>query len=76
MPITNGTLSCHSTVIKHMVSSVSEAEIGAVFVNAKESTVTHKNLAEMGHPQEATELKTEKLHCRYVPSTHMTNTLQ
>jgi hypothetical protein len=47
------------TVLKHVVSSVSEAEFGALFVNAKEGTVTHTTLAEMGHNQDATELKTD-----------------
>jgi hypothetical protein len=32
-----------------VVSSVAEAEFGAVFVNAKEGTVTCTTLSEMGH---------------------------
>jgi hypothetical protein len=55
--LTNAPLLCHSTVLKHVVSSVAEAEFGAVFVNAKTGTVTRTILTEMGHPQEATELK-------------------
>jgi hypothetical protein len=42
-----------------MVSSVAEAECGAPFVNSKEGTVTRTTLAEMGHSQDATELKTD-----------------
>jgi hypothetical protein len=45
--------------ITHMVSSIAEAEFGAVFFNAKEGKVTHTTLSEMGHPQEATQLKTD-----------------
>jgi hypothetical protein len=45
-------------VLKHVVLFVTEAELCAIFVNAKEGTVAWKTLAEMGHPQEATELKT------------------
>jgi hypothetical protein len=41
-----------------VVSSVAEAEFGAVFVNAKEGTVTWTILSEMGHTKDATELKT------------------
>jgi hypothetical protein len=41
-----------------VVSSVAEAEFGALFVNAKEGTATRTTLAEMGHNQDATELKT------------------
>jgi hypothetical protein len=42
-----------------VVSSVAEAEFGVVFVNAKEGTVTRTALAEMGHKQDSTELKTD-----------------
>jgi hypothetical protein len=44
-----------------VVSSVAEAEFGALFDNAKEGTVTHKTLAVIGHSQDATELKTDKI---------------
>jgi hypothetical protein len=46
-------------VLEHVLSSVAEAEFGAIFVNAKEGTVTRTNLSEMGHKQDATELKTD-----------------
>jgi hypothetical protein len=39
-------------------SSVAAAEFGALFGNAKEGTATRTTLAEMGHNQDATELKT------------------
>jgi hypothetical protein len=55
--LSNGPLLCHSTVLKHVVSSVAEAEYGALFVNAKTGTVTRETLREMGHPQDTTELK-------------------
>jgi hypothetical protein len=58
-PLTNGPLLCHTKLLKHVVSSVAEAEFGAVFVNAKEGTVTRATLSEMGHKQDATELKTD-----------------
>jgi hypothetical protein len=38
---------------------MAEAEFGAVLVNAQEGTVTRTTLSEMGHKQDATELKTE-----------------
>jgi hypothetical protein len=57
--ITNGPLICHKTVLKHVVSSVDEDEFGAVFVNAKEGTVTRTTIYEIGHKQDATELKTD-----------------
>jgi hypothetical protein len=58
-PLSNGPLICHTTVLKHVVFFVAEAEFGAVFVNAKEGTVTRTTLSEMGQKQDATELKTE-----------------
>jgi hypothetical protein len=57
--LSNGPLLCHTTVIKHVVLYVAEAEFGALFVNAKEGTITRTTLAEMGHNQDATELKTD-----------------
>jgi hypothetical protein len=58
-PLSNGPMLCHPTVLKHVVSSIDDAEFGALFVNAKEGTVTRTTLAEMGHNQDATELKTD-----------------
>jgi hypothetical protein len=58
-PLSNGPLFCHTTVLKHVVSSVAEAEFGALFVNAKEGTVTRTTLSEMGHNQDATDLITD-----------------
>jgi hypothetical protein len=53
-PLSDGPLLCHTAFLKHVVSSVAEAEFGALFVNAKEGTVTRTTLAGMGHKQEAT----------------------
>jgi hypothetical protein len=58
-PLSNGPLLCHTTVLKNVVSSVAEAEFGALFVNAKEGTVTSTPLSEMGHNQDATDLTTD-----------------
>jgi hypothetical protein len=33
--LSNGPLLCHTTVLKHVVSSVAEADFGALFVNEK-----------------------------------------
>jgi hypothetical protein len=41
---TNGAILIISTVLKHVMSSAAEAEIGAVFLNAKEGAVLHKTL--------------------------------
>jgi hypothetical protein len=57
--LSNGPLMCQSTILKHVVSSFAEAKYGALFVNAKTGTVTRETLKETGHPQDATELKTD-----------------
>jgi hypothetical protein len=58
-PLFNGPLLCHTTVLKHVVSSVAEAEFGALFVNAKEGTVTRTTLSEMGNNNDTTDLTTD-----------------
>jgi hypothetical protein len=42
-----------------VVSSVTEAEFGALFFNAKEGTVMRTTLSEVGHNQDATDLTTD-----------------
>jgi hypothetical protein len=41
------------------MSSVEEAEIGAVFINAKEGAVLRTTLEELGHPQPPTPMETD-----------------
>jgi hypothetical protein len=41
------------------MSSAAEAEIGSVFMNAKEATILHTTLEEMGHPKPPTPLQTD-----------------
>jgi hypothetical protein len=57
--LSNGPLLCHTTVLTHVVFSLAEVEFGALFVNAKEGTITRTTLSEMGHNHDATELKTD-----------------
>jgi hypothetical protein len=42
--LTNGEILIISTFLKHVMSSAAEAEIGAVFINAKEGAVLHTTL--------------------------------
>jgi hypothetical protein len=56
--LTNGAILIISTVLKHVMSSAAEAEIGAVFINAKEGTVLRTVLEELGHPQPPKPLET------------------
>jgi hypothetical protein len=50
----NGSLLTLSTILRMVVASVAEAEIGALFLNAKEGVNIRNILKEMGHPQPAT----------------------
>jgi hypothetical protein len=46
-------------VLKHVMSSAAEAEIGAVFINAKEGAVLRTTLEELGHKQPPTPMETD-----------------
>jgi hypothetical protein len=48
---TNGAILIISKVLKHVMSLAAEAEIGAVFINAKEGAVLRTTLEEVGHKQ-------------------------
>jgi hypothetical protein len=58
--LTNGAILIICTVLKHVISLAAEAEIGAVFINAKEGAVLRTTLEELGHPQPPTPLETDK----------------
>jgi hypothetical protein len=57
--LTNGEILIISKFLKHVMSSAAEAEIGAVFINAKEDTVLRTTLEELGHPQPPTPMETD-----------------
>jgi hypothetical protein len=57
--LTNNEILIISTVLKHVMSSATEAEIGSVFITAKEGAVLHTTLEEMGHPQLPTPMETD-----------------
>ena len=46
-------------IIKNIVSSVTEAEIAGVFINAKAAVTIRLTLEEMGHPQGEAEIVTD-----------------
>ena len=49
----------NATIIKAVMSSAAEAELGALFLNAKEGVYLRQILTEMGHPQPRTPLQTD-----------------
>jgi hypothetical protein len=57
--LTNGAILIVSTVIKHVMSSAAEAEIGAVFISSKEGAFLRTALEELGHKQPPTPMETD-----------------
>jgi hypothetical protein len=57
--LTNGAILIVSRVLKHVMSSAAEAEIGAVFINANEGAVIRTTSEELGHKQFPTPMETD-----------------
>jgi hypothetical protein len=55
----NGPILVLCSILRMVVSSATEAEMAALFYNAKEGTVVRQILEDMGHPQPATPLQTD-----------------
>ena len=49
IPQPNGSIFYIAQIIKAVMSSAAEAELGALFINAKEAVYTRNILEEMGH---------------------------
>ena len=58
-PPNNGAILTIATIIKAVMSSAAEAELGALFLNAKEAVYLRQILTEMGHPQPRTPIQTD-----------------
>ncbi len=58
-PRNNGAILTIATIIKAVMSSAAEAELGALFINAKETVHLRHILEEMGHPQPRTPIQTD-----------------
>ena len=55
----NGAIHTNASILKNVVSSASEAEYGALFMNAKAAVSLRQALTDMGHPQPPTPLQTD-----------------
>ena len=55
----NGAVQVLTNVMKNVVSSAEEAEVGALFNNLKEGVIIRTALAEMGWPQPVTPVQTD-----------------
>jgi hypothetical protein len=58
-PPNNGAILTQANIIKAVMSSAAEAELGALFLNAKEAVYLRQILTEMGHPQPRTPIQTD-----------------
>jgi hypothetical protein len=58
-PPLNGAIHVHSSIMSVVLSSATEAELGALFFNGKEAAMLRTTLADMGHPQPATPIQTD-----------------
>jgi hypothetical protein len=57
-PQNNGAFLTNATIIKVVMSLAAEAEVGALYLNAKEAVYLQQILEEMGHPQPKTPIQT------------------
>jgi hypothetical protein len=57
--LTNGAILIISKVLKHVMPSAAEVEIGAVFINGKEGAVLCTSLEELGHKQPPIPMETD-----------------
>ena len=55
----NGPLLVLAKIIKNVMSSAAESEVGGLYMNAREDVPIRTTLIEMGHPQPATPLTTD-----------------
>ncbi len=58
-PPNNGAILTNATIIKNVMSSAGKAEIGALYLNAREAVYLRQILVEMGHPQPSTPIQTD-----------------
>ena len=56
-PKKNGAIITISQIIKAVMSSSAEAELGALFINSQEAVPQRQLLKEMGHPQPPTPIQ-------------------
>jgi hypothetical protein len=55
----NGAIFILAKVIKHVMASAAEAEVGGLFLNAQQAVPERTTLAELGHPQPPTPMRTD-----------------
>jgi hypothetical protein len=61
LPPNNGAILTIATIIKAVMTSAPKAELGAIYLNAKEAVYIRQILTKMGHPQPQTPIQTNNL---------------
>jgi hypothetical protein len=64
----NGAFYLNATIMKFVVASAAEAELGALFHNCQDGIIFRKTLADMGHPQPKT-----PVHCNNATAVEIAN---
>ena len=59
IPPNNGAILNIAQIIRAIMSSAAEAELGALYINAREAVYIRQILDEMGHKQSRTPLQTD-----------------
>ena len=59
VPPNNGAILNIAHIIKHVTASATEAELGALYITAREAVYLHIILKDLGHPQPATPIQTD-----------------
>ncbi len=58
IPVNNGAIHATSQIIKAVMSSAAEAEIGALYINCRETILSRHTLEFLGHKQSPTSMQT------------------
>jgi len=58
-PPINGAIHVHSSIMRSILASTTEVEVGALFYNAQDGAMLRTTLTELGHPQPATLIQTD-----------------
>ncbi len=58
-PTNNGSIHAECSVLRNVMASAAEAEIGALYINSQTAEVFRTTLIEMGHPQPPTPVQTD-----------------
>jgi hypothetical protein len=70
-PSNNGAVLTVAQIIKAVMASAAEAEIGAMYINAREAVPARKTLEELGHPQPRTPMQTDNTAAHAVVSNNV-----